>query len=194
MQVNVDVRLLFTDGERAARSGEHGTARACFLEAGRNAVEVQLWRSAIRCYRSALELDLLDREAVGAVLRMPPRVISGRGWDEYRAAIEQHPDWRRFGCRSAQIMLCDQGAVIECSNVGAVIELLMTDLDLVEAQPDAQYRGMPVAMAMIVLRRALWPNPRERAADPASMRVTFAAQQRVRLDEHGDWDPIIGDR
>lgn len=34
----------------------------------------------------------------------------------------------------------------------------------------------------------------ERAADPATIRVTYSGQQRIRLDEHGDWDPILGDR
>ena len=90
--VNVDVRVLFTDGERAARAGEHDTARACFIEAGQCAADVQLWRSAIRCYRHALELDLLDRDAVDRIGRMPPRVISGRGWDDYRTALDQHGD------------------------------------------------------------------------------------------------------
>jgi hypothetical protein len=192
--VNVDVRVLFTDGERAARRGEHETARACFMEAGRSAAEVQLWRSAVRCCRHALELDLLDRGAVEAVTRMPTRVISGRGWDDYRVALDQHPEWTKFACRTAQIVIGDQGAVIDCPIAGRVLELIMTERDLVEARPAARYPGMPIAMAMIVLRRALWPNPRERTSDPATMRVTFAGRERVRLDEHGDWDPIIGDR
>jgi hypothetical protein len=192
--VNVDVRVLFTDGERAARAGHHDTARACFLEAGQCAVDVQLWRSAIRCYRHALELDLLDREVVERVVRMPPRVISGRGWDEYRNAIDQRPDWQHFGCRSARVVSGDLGAVVECPGVGPVLELIMSEADLVETRADARYQHMPIAMAMVVLRRALWNHPRERATDPMSVRVTFAGQQRVRLDEHGDWDPIVGDR
>jgi hypothetical protein len=192
--VNVDVRVLFNDGERAARRGEYDTARACFIEAGRSASEVQLWRSAIRCYRHALELDVLDREIVEAVLRMPARVTSGRGWDEYRVALDQHTEWLTFSCRTARVISGDLGAVVECPLVGPVLELIMTERDLVETRPDARYSGMPLTLAMIVLRRALWANPRERATDPANIRVTFAGQQRVRLDEHGDWDPIIGDR
>ena len=44
------------------------------------------------------------------------------------------------------------------------------------------------------MRRALWTNPRERATDPANIRVVYSGQQRLRLDEHGDWDPIVNDR
>lgn len=192
--MNIDVRVLFTDGERAARRGEYDTARACFLEAGQCAADVQLWRAAIRCYRHALELDLLDREAVDRVSRMPARVTSGRGWDEYRNTLDQRASWLHFSCRTARIVIGDLGAVIECPTVGPVLELIMTEQDLVETRPDARYQGMPIAMAMIVLRRAMWANPRERANELATVRVTFAGQQRVRLDEHGDWDPLIGDR
>jgi hypothetical protein len=190
--LNVDVRVLFTDGERAARSGEYRTARACFLEAAQTAVDVQLWRAAIRCYRHALELDLLDREPVERVLRMPPRVISGRGWNDYRQALDAHAEWPAFSCRIARVVSGDTGAVVECPNVGPVLELIMSDKDLIETRPDARFVAMPLVPAMIVLRRALWANPRERATDPASIRVTFAGRERVRLDEHGDWDPIVG--
>ena len=193
-RVNVDVRSLLADGERAARGGEYSTARACFLEAGRSAAEVQLWRAAIRCYRHALELDLLDRDAVAQVLRLPARVISGRGWDEYKLALDTHPTRLSFSCRTARVVSSDLGAVVECPGIGPVLELMMSEADLVETRPDAQFRGMPLTLAMIVLRRALWTNPRERSTEPASVRVTYCAQQRVRLDEHGDWDPIVGDR
>ncbi|MBX3154937.1 MAG: hypothetical protein KF773_02970 [Deltaproteobacteria bacterium] len=191
--VNADVRVLFMDGERAARRGEVATARACFLEAGQAAADVQLWRSAIRCYRHVLELDLLDREPVERIGRMPNRVISGRGWDAYRAAIDQHARWPHFGCRGAQIVIGDLGAVIDCPGVGPVLELIMTDKDLIETRPDARFNGMPIAMAMILLRRAMWPAPRERATEPMNVRVTYAGRERVRLDEHGDWDPIVGE-
>lgn len=191
--MNIDARVLFADGERAARDNEYVTARACFLEAARSLIEVQLWRSAIRCYRHVLELDLLDREAVDAVHRMPARVISGRGWDDYKLALDAHPEWPRFGCRAARVVIGDLGAVVECPGAGTVLELMMSANDLVETRPDARFRGMPLTLAMIVLRRALWPRPRERAADPAGLRVTFSGRDRVRLDEHGDWDPIIGE-
>lgn len=191
--MNADVRVLFMDGERAARRGELATARACFLEAGQAAVDVQLWRSAIRCYRQTLELDLLDREAVDRIARMPTRVISGRGWDAYRIALEQHTAWPHFACRGAQIVIGDLGAVIDCPGVGPVLELIMTDKDLIETRPDARFNGMPIAMALIVLRRAMWAIPRERATEPMTVRVTYVGRERVLLDEHGDWDPIVGE-
>ena len=52
---------------------------------------------------------------------------------------------------------------------------------------------MPIALAMIVIRRALWTAPRDRATELMSVRVTYEGHQRVRLDEHGDWEPIIGE-
>ncbi len=188
---NIDVRVLCGDGDRAARLGDLDQARACFLEAARCAEQLQLWRAAVRCYRSALELDLLDRELVNYILKLPLRVISGRGWDEYRSALEAHSGWVHFGCRSARVVLGDLGAVIECPAVGPVLELFMTERDLVETRADVRFQGMPIAMAMIVLRRAMWSSPRDAATELASVRVTYAGHQRVRLDERGDWDPII---
>lgn len=191
--MNVDARVLFLDGERAARRGELAVARACFLEAGQAAAEVQLWRGALRCYRHALELDLLDRAVVERVLQIPVRVRSGRGWERYGSALDASPAWASFGCRGARLVSGDQGAVIECPGAGPVLELIMSELDLVETRPDLRFAGMPVAMAMIILRRALWPAPRERAAEPMTVRVTFEGRERNRLNEYGDWEPIIGE-
>lgn len=190
--MNVDIRVLFADGERAARAGAHGTARACFLEAARTAIDVQLWRSALRCYRHALELDLLDREVLAAIARLPPRVIAGRGWDEYGKAVATHPGWPSFGCRAAQVRIGNDAATIDCPGVGAVLDVLMSERDLVEMRPVPAFVGMPIAMALIIARRALWPAPRGQATEPRTIRVAFEGHQRVRLDEHGDWDPIVG--
>lgn len=190
--MNVETRVLFNDGERAVRDGELATARACFLEAAQCAIEVQLWRSALRCYRHALELDLMDRAIVARVAQLPTRVISGRGWDLYLAALEHHPAWPRFGCRATRVLSGDLGTVVECNGIGAVLELIMSERDLVEVRPDARFTGMPSAMGLIILRRALFPSPRERAdrSELMSVRVTFD----VRLDEHGDWEPLVGMR
>ncbi len=186
--VNVETRILFADGERAARDGEMEAARSSFLEAADRAIEVQLWRGALRCYRHALELDLVDREVVERVLRIPTRVLSGRGWDVYRPVLDAHPEWPRFGCRAARIVSGDLGAVVECPGVGPVLELMMSEGDLVETRPDARFTGMPGAMALIILRRALWPTPRE-IEKLMSIRVAFNGRERVALDESGDWEP-----
>jgi hypothetical protein len=191
--MNADARVLLLDGERAARRGERAAARACFLEAAQASADVQLWRGALRCYRHMLELDLLDREVVERVLAVPPRVTGGRGWERYRAALDSHPEWQPFGCRAARIVSGDPGAVIECPGAGPVLELIMSEQDLVETRPDARLTGMPAAMAMIILRRALWPAPRARASEPMSVRVTFDGRERFRLDEHGEWDPIMSE-
>lgn len=190
--MNADARLLFGDGERAARHGQAATARACFLEAAQAALDVQLWRSALRCFRHALELDLFDREVVDRILRCPPRTISGRGWDTYRAALESRQQLPHFGCRSAQVVIGDQGAVVECPGRGRVLELLMTADDLVETRPDASLAWMPSAMALVILRRAMWPAPRGERNELMTVRVIYEGRERVRLDEHGDWDPLVG--
>lgn len=178
------------DGERAARSGDRAVARGAYIEAALAAIEVQLWRTAMRCYRHALELDLMDHDVLEMIRDIPIRVISGRGWDEYRTQVAAHPAWPRFSCRAAQIVIGEH-AVISCEGVGEVLELMMSASDLVEVRPEARLAGMPIAMALVILRRAMWPHPREHG-DLMSLRVAFEGRQHVRLDEHGDWDPIVG--
>jgi hypothetical protein len=187
--VNADVRLLLADGERALRGDDLAAAREAFLEAGQCAAGYQLWRSAIRCYRRALEIDLVDPAPIARIARMSPRVVATSDWTEYARAIDQHA-WPSFGCRAAQIVTGDAGAHVECPGTGIVMELMMTEDDLVDTRPAARFAGMPLAMALIILRRALWLAPRELAADPMSLRVAFDGRPQVRLDELGDWEPI----
>ncbi|HEX2692007.1 MAG TPA: hypothetical protein VHN14_35605 [Kofleriaceae bacterium] len=189
--MNADVRLLLADGERAVRGDDLATARGAFLEAGQCAAGYQLWRSAVRCYRRALEIDLVDREPIARIARMPPRVVATSDWAEYARALTQHA-WPSFGCRAAQIVSGDSGAHVECPGTGVVMELMMTEADLVDTRPAARFAGMPLAMALIILRRALWLAPRELAADPMSVRVAFNGRPQVRLDELGDWEPSAG--
>lgn len=189
--VNADVRLLLGDAERALRADNLALAREGFLEAGQCASGYQLWRSALRCYRRVLELDLLDREPVARITRMPPRIVPPGDWSEYARALDRHA-WPAFGCRSAQIVTGDRGAQVECSGIGIVMELMMTADDLVETRPDPRLAGMPLAMALIILRRALWLAPREQTAEPGALRVAFEGRPQVRLDELGDWEPILG--
>lgn len=191
--MNADVRVLLADAERALRADELAVARAAFLEAGQCAASYQLWRSALRCYRRSLELDLADREAVGRIVQLPPRVIALADWHDYARALDPGlgtRGWPSLGCRTAQIVTGNLGAQVECPGTGVVMELMMTEDDLVETRPEARFAGMPLAMAMIVLRRALWFAPRELATDPASIRVAFDGRPQVRLDELGDWEPV----
>lgn len=187
--MNADVRLLLADAERALRADEMSTAREAFLEAGQCAASYQLWRSAVRCYRRALEMDLTDREPVTRILQMPARVVLPHDWTEYLRALDRRT-WPSFGCRAAQIVTGNLGAQVECPGVGVVMELIMTDDDLVETWPEARFVGMPISMALIIVRRAMWLSPREATADPVSLRVAFDGRPQVRLDELGDWEAV----
>lgn len=187
--MNADVRLHLADAERAWRSDDAAAARAGFLEAGHCAASYQLWRSALRCYRRALEIDLVEPEPIARILQIPPRIVAPPVWTDYAYALDRHR-WPSFGCRSAQIVTGDLGARVECSPAGFVIELMMTEDDLIEARPETRFTGMPLAMALIVLRRAMWLAPRDAVAEPPSLRVAFDGRPQVRLDELGDWEPV----
>lgn len=189
--MNADVRILLADAERALRAANVADARAAFLEAGACAASYQLWRNAVRCYRRALELDLANREPITRIVHMPARAIAPHDWTEYARVLEQRP-WPSFGCRSAQIVTGELGSKVECPGTGVVIELMMSEDDLIETRPEARFTGMPLAMAMIILRRAMWFAPRNFAEDPSSLRVAFDGRPQVRLDELGDWEPVAG--
>ncbi|HSR98358.1 MAG TPA: hypothetical protein VLM79_14975 [Kofleriaceae bacterium] len=187
--MNADVRLHLADAERAWRGDDPASARAAFLEAGQCAAGYQLWRSALRCYRRALEIDLVDPAPIVRILQIPPRIVPAAEWTDYAHALDRHR-WASFGCRPAQIVTGDLGARVECPSAGFVIELMMTADDLIEARPEARFTGMPLAMALIILRRAMWLAPRDAVPEPASLRVAFDGRPQVRLDELGDWEAI----
>jgi len=171
--MNVEVRAQLGSAERAFKSGDPTAARDAFLAAGDVAKRFQLWKSATRCYRHALELDVLDRVAVARLCG-----LLGRGghlveWIDYAKAVDRN-DWPSFGCRKAQLVIGDSGAFVECPGVGPVLDVTMPDSELVEAQPDGRFVGMPAGMAMIILRRALWPLRLEKAVPPRPLRAVAA--------------------
>lgn len=187
--MNPDVRELVGDAERALREGRAPDAYTAFLEAGDVAAKLQLWKSSLRCYRRAVELDLFDARAVGRLARIAPRAGAGTEWAEYATALAGRPPWPRFDCRAAQLVIGDLGAAVTCAPVGTVLEVLMTGDELVEVHPDARLANMPLAMALVILRRAMWAQPRDHAPDPMTLDVVYAGRRPMRLDELGDWAP-----
>lgn len=187
--VDLDMRLLLAAGEQALRSDNRADARAAFLAAGQAASRDQLWRRAQRCYRLALELDLVDREPIERILRLPSRTISHAEWNVYACVLDCHA-WPSFGCRPAQIVTGGQRSQVECPGIGAVMELTMPDDDLIEAHPAPRLAGMPFAMAMMILRRAMWIAPRDSTNRPQRLRVAFDELPQVWLCELGEWKPV----
>jgi hypothetical protein len=185
--MNAELRELLGSADRAARDRDWRTARAAFMDAGAAASERGAWRFAVRCYRGALELDVTDRELVDRIVRISGRLSSGVDWVDYARALAVHPEWSAFGCRAAHIVLGDLGGIIACPGVGAVLELMMARDDLVDVHPDGRFAAMPLAMAMVIVRRAMWPQAREQTGEPRSISVAFAGTRRVRLDELGEW-------
>jgi hypothetical protein len=184
--MNVEVREQLGSAERAIRDGDMAAARSAFVMAGDIAARFQLWRTTTRCYRHALELDLLDRVAISRLIGLIGRGGHGPEWTEYARAIYGH-DWPHFGCRSARLVIGDHGAFVECPGIGPVLDVSMPSGDRIEAQPDGRFTKMPFAMGMIILRRGLWPLGLDATVPPRSVPVAFAGRVPVVLDELGEW-------
>ncbi|MEO6776674.1 MAG: hypothetical protein ABI467_27280 [Kofleriaceae bacterium] len=184
--MNIDIRQALADAERALAAGDRAAAAGAYVEAGDHAVHYQLWRSAARSFRSALELDLVARPVVAKLVGLRHRCAAA-DWLDYQGALDAHPDWPHLSCLRAQVWIDDRGGYVDCGV--RVLRLAMTSVDHVEVHPESQFAAIPFAMALVVLRRAMWPNAREHATEPMRLRVTFGGRPSVWLDELGDWEP-----
>ncbi len=187
--MNVDVQELVSGADRAARDGDWTTALRAYCEAGDCAAGYGLRRAALRNYKRALEIDLLDRETIERISILTAR-LGLEDWPDYRRILEVTPPWPHFGCRNSNIVIGDAGAAVECPHVGPVLDLIMTEADLIELSPVAGFEAMPLPMALMILRRALWAVPRDSPSESQTVRVIYRGRARVRLDEHGDWEAI----
>jgi hypothetical protein len=186
---NSDVHIHVCDAERAVRAGDAVTAYDQFFEAGACAEQYGLWKTALRCYRSAVEINLFAPAAVKQLARIALRAGAGGEWADYAAVLAREPTWPRVTCRAVQLLVGTTGAVVACAKLGTVLELVMTADDLIEVRPEARFTEVPAAMALLLLRRALWPVTRE-AAEPFHLRVTYRGTQRFHLFETGDWSRL----
>ena len=144
-------------------------------------------------YRYALRIDLIDEATVATATRVATKVghAIGMTWTDYGHALRRR-SWTHFGSRGAQMTLGDRGGVIQCPGVGPVLEILMSERDLVETRPHAALADLPMAMAMVILRRAVFVQPRDYVSDqsPMSVRVSWSGGPQVVLDDVGDWEPV----
>jgi hypothetical protein len=178
---------MIADAERAARSGATEEARRLYVAAGDRAVAIGSWTPAARCYRHAVELDLFDGVAVQRLATYGARLPARAEWGAYAAALRTGT-MPPFQYTSIQLVVSNDGAEVVAQPVGSVLDVLLTGDDLVEAHPAPQFDAMPLAMALLVIRRALWPVPRLRPVAPMSVWVAYRGRQPVKLDELGDWE------
>ncbi|HEY6036228.1 MAG TPA: hypothetical protein VIV58_18255, partial [Kofleriaceae bacterium] len=185
--LNIDIREALADAERALATGDRAAAARAYVEAGDHAVRYQLWRSAARSFRSALELDLVARDVVAKLVGLR-HLRAVADWLDYQDALDAHPDWPHVSCLRAQVLIDDRGAYVDCGL--RVLRLAMTSDDHVEVRPEPRFSEIPLAMALVVLRRAMWPNARDQALQPMRLRVTYSGRPSIWLDELGDWEPV----
>jgi hypothetical protein len=185
--VVADARSLVIDAEQAARAGDLDKARRLYLVAGDRAATGGNPSAAARCFRHAVELDLFDVVAVQRLAATVSRAVVRAEWSSYAAAL-RGGTMPAFASTAIQLVVSNAGAEVVAAPVGTVLEVLLTGDDLVEAHPAPRFDAMPLAMALLIIHRALWPAPRTRPVAPMVVRVAYRGRQPVRLDESGDWD------
>src|SRR5580658_1849267 len=104
-----------SDAERARRDGDSRAAYNGYVEAGHCAERYGLWKTALRCYRSAVEVDLFSPTAVNHLARIAGRAGAGGEWGEYAVALAPIPAWPSITCRQIQLSIGGSGAVVSCT-------------------------------------------------------------------------------
>jgi hypothetical protein len=192
--VNREVLELVADAERAATAGDWAACLAAYRDAGDRCGAVTLWRGAQRCYRRALEIDLLDAGVVNRLVDAAARTGDVVTWHRYRAALpEVAAVWRAANARLIQVVADDDGAaILHPTAPAALARFTLGDNLEVALRPTTAFRAMPDAMVLIMARRMLWPRARERPPDPPPHVVIrlVDAGRSFALYETGDWEQI----
>ena len=189
--VNHEVLTLVADAERAARHGEWPAALAAYREAGDCCAKLSLVRGAQRCYRRALEIDLLAADVVDRLIATGVRIGAAAPWERYRDALPWlAPLWPRANARHVQLLSDDRGTVLAHRSVtGPIAHLDIGDALEVTVRCAPDFRAAPDALLLVLLRRALWVKPRELPRAPTKpVTVHLAVAERTyRLFEDGLW-------
>jgi len=183
--VSATLHRLCVEAEKAAHRGDLHSAVRNYIAAGDAARSRERWQLAARCYRSALEVDLGSRVAVSRLVHIGGHTNDRKFWVEYSRMLKHDGSWSQLTCRRAQILVHNLGSVIECAEVGPVIELVIASDGSFECLPDARFKAMPLAMTLIILRRALWPTGRSSPLAPR-VRVGYRGHT-VWLNARGEW-------
>lgn len=182
-----DVRTLMAAGERAERAGELMDAYARYVSAGDVAAGNASWRAAIRCFQRAVELAPFEVEAIRRIAAIAHHVHNRTEWSEYATALERKlvP---MFPFHHVQLVLGNDGSFVTAPSTGTVLEVMLTGADLLEAHASGPFADLPLALALLVLRRALWATPSSRPRALMSIRVAFNGRPHMLLHENGDWE------
>ena len=183
-----DVRTLVAEAERAERAGNYEGAYDRYVSAGDAAAGNGSWRSAMRSFQRAIEVDLFASEAVQRLAAIASQVHNRTEWSEYATALERGVV-PRFAFRAVQLAIGNDGSFVTAPDAGTVLEMLLTGDDLLDVHPAAAFSDMPLAMALLVLRRALWSSPVNRARTPMTVRISYAGRPHMILHETGEWEP-----
>jgi len=190
--MNREVLEHIADAERAAHAGRWDAAFRGYVEAGDRCAELQLRRGAQRCFRRALEVDLLSTAALERLITVGRRLhASTAAWDRYLDAVPAlAPLWTSANARLAQLVVDDDGAAVRHPAAdGAIARVQMGEDRDVTVTRTARFAEIPDPMLLILLRRTLWLAPREQPEPLVPLRVALPdTATSYRLYENGDWD------
>lgn len=185
--MNCEVLGHLTAAERAASTGAWRDAFSRYVAAADLCADLQLHRGALRWYRHALELELRAKVPLERMIATCRRArVTSTPWQRYLEALPVLADVAPvINARQAQLVAGDDGATLRYPAVPTPLARvrMIGDAEIVVARTIA---AIPDPLLLIILRRALWPAPRDiESSPPVTVMIDGASYQ---LRENGDWD------